>query len=46
MHTVKKESSIKEAYFYHGVKAYSFDSKEELDKILKVTNNAKDLELF
>ncbi len=46
MHTVKKEKSIQEAYFMYGVKAFSFDSKEELEKILKVTKNAKDLELF
>ena len=46
MHTVKKEKSIEEAYFNFGIKAYSFDSKEELDKILRITKNAKDLELF
>jgi ornithine decarboxylase len=46
MHTVKKESSIQEAYFTHNIKAYSFDCKEELDKILSVTKSAKDLELF
>ena len=46
MHPVKKESSIRDAYFSYGVKAYSYDSKEELEKILKVTKNANDLELF
>ena len=46
MHTIKKESSIREAYFSYGVKAYSYDSKEELEKILKNTKNAKDLELY
>jgi len=46
MHTVKKEKSIEEAYFNFGIKAYSFDSKEELDKILRITKNTKDLELF
>jgi len=46
MHTVKKENSIYEAYYKYNVKAFAFDSKEELDKILKITNNAKDLELF
>ena len=46
MHTVKKESSIREAYFSYGIKAYSYDSKEELEKILKITKNAKDLELY
>ena len=46
MHTVKKEKSIFEAYFLHNVKAFAYDSKEELEKIIKVTKNAKDLELF
>ena len=46
MHTVKKENSIFEAYFSHNVKAFAYDSKEELEKIIKVTKNAKDLELF
>ena len=46
MHTVKKERSIFEAYFLHNVKAFAFDSKEELEKIIKITKNAKDLELF
>ncbi len=46
MHTVKKENSIREAYYTHGIKTYSFDSREELEKILNVTKNAKDLELF
>ena len=32
MHTVKKERSIFEAYFLHNVKAFAFDSKEELEK--------------
>tara|TARA_B100000941_G_scaffold285796_1_gene258340 strand:- start:1613 stop:2797 length:1185 start_codon:yes stop_codon:yes gene_type:complete len=46
MHTVKKEKSIYDAYFSHNVKSYAFDSKEELEKIIKITKNAKDLELF
>ena len=46
MHTVKKTNSIHDAYFNYGIKAFSLDSKEELEKILKVTKNAKDLELF
>jgi len=46
MHTVKKEKSIFEAYYLHNVKAFAFDSKEELEKIIKITKNAKDLELF
>ena len=46
MHTVKSQESIKEAYFKFGVKTYSLDTKDELIKIIKSTNNAKDLELF
>ena len=46
MHTVKSRESIKEAYFKYGVKTFSLDTKDELIKIIEITNNAKDLELF
>ena len=46
MHTVKSPESINEAYFKYDVKTFSLDTKEELTKIIKNTNNAKDLELF
>ena len=46
MHTVKSPESIKEAYFKYDIKTFSLDTKEELIKIIKNTNNAKDLELF
>jgi len=46
MHTVKSRENINEAYFRHGVKAYSLDTKDELIKIIESTNHAKDLELF
>ena len=46
MHTVKSRESIKEAYFKFGVKTFSLDTKDELIKIIKSTNNADDLELF
>jgi ornithine decarboxylase len=46
MHTVKSRESIKEAYFNYGVKTFSLDTKDELIKIIKSTNGAKDLELF
>ena len=46
MHTVKSPENIKEAYFKHDIKTFSLDTKEELIKIIKNTNNAKDLELF
>ncbi len=46
MHTVKSRENINEAYFKHGVKVFSLDTKDELIKILESTNHAKDIELF
>ena len=46
MHTVKSPESIRQAYFKFGIKTFSLDTKEELIKIIKNTENAKDLELF
>jgi len=46
MHTIKSRESIKEAYFKFGVKTFSLDTKDELIKIIEVTDQAKDLELF
>ncbi len=46
MHTVKSPENIKEAYFKYDIKTFSLDTKEELIKIIKNTNDAKDLELF
>ena len=46
MHTVKSPESINEAYFRFGIKTFSLDTKEELIKIIKKTDSAKDLELF
>ena len=46
MHTVKSPESIKDAYFNYDIKTFALDTKEELIKIIKNTNNAKDLELF
>jgi ornithine decarboxylase len=37
MHPVKAEEAIAEAYFEHGVKAFSLDSLDELDKIMRAT---------
>ncbi|HUE78514.1 MAG TPA: type III PLP-dependent enzyme [Sphingomicrobium sp.] len=37
MHPVKSEEAIAEAYFDHGVRAFSLDSIGELDKILRAT---------
>ena len=46
MHTIKSKESIHEAYFNYGVRDFSFDSKFELEKILEVTNQANNLNLF
>jgi len=37
MHPVKSEEAIAEAYFDHNVRAFSLDSLEELDKIMRAT---------
>jgi ornithine decarboxylase len=37
MHPVKAEEAIAEAYFEHGVKTFSLDTLDELDKILRAT---------
>ena len=45
MHPVKAEEAIREAYFIHGVRTFSLDSLEELEKIMRATNDASDLTL-
>jgi len=45
MHPVKAEEAIAEAYFDHGVRTFSLDSTEELDKIVLATRGAEDLTL-
>ncbi|UYY58712.1 type III PLP-dependent enzyme [Sphingomonas sp. S2-65] len=45
MHPVKSEEAIAEAYFQHGVRTFSLDSLEELDKIVRATGGATDLTL-
>jgi ornithine decarboxylase len=45
MHPVKAEEAIAEAYFQHGVRVFSLDSIEELEKIQRATHNAADLTL-
>ncbi len=37
MHPVKAEEAIAEAYFDHGVRTFSLDTVEELDKIVRAT---------
>jgi ornithine decarboxylase len=46
MHPVKAEEAIAEAYFDYGVKTFSLDTLEELDKILRATKGATDLNLL
>jgi len=45
MHPVKAEEAIREAYFTHNVRTFSLDSLEELNKIMRATNDATDLTL-
>jgi ornithine decarboxylase len=45
MHPVKAEEVIAEAYFRHGVRTFSLDSHEELEKIVRATGDATDLTL-
>ena len=46
MHPVKAEEAIAEAYFEHGVKTFSLDTLDELEKIVRATNGATDLNLL
>ncbi len=45
MHPVKAEEAVREAYFTHGVRTFSLDSLEELEKIVRATGEAEDLTL-
>jgi ornithine decarboxylase len=46
MHPVKSRAAIKAAYFDHGVKTFSLDTHEELQKIVEATEGARDLTLI
>ncbi len=46
MNTVKSREHIREAYFNYNIKDFALDTKEELQKIIESTENAKDLNLF
>jgi len=46
MNTVKNRAHIKDAYFNYNIRDFALDTKEELQKIIEVTNNAKDLILY
>nr|WP_295371605.1 type III PLP-dependent enzyme [uncultured Sphingosinicella sp.] len=45
MHPVKAEEAIEEAYFTHGVRTFSLDTMDELQKIVRATRGANDLNL-
>jgi ornithine decarboxylase len=45
MHPVKAPEAIRSAYFDYGVKTFSLDSVEELEKIVDATDHAEDLTL-
>jgi len=45
MHPIKSRESIFEAYFNFGIRDFSLDSFDELEKILQTTKNASDLAL-
>ncbi|WP_188055591.1 MULTISPECIES: type III PLP-dependent enzyme [unclassified Sphingosinithalassobacter] len=45
MHPVKAVEAIEEAYFQHGVRVFSLDTMEELEKIVRATRGAEDLTL-
>jgi ornithine decarboxylase len=45
MHPVKAEEAIREAYADFGVRTFSLDNMDELDKIVRATNGATDLTL-
>ena len=46
MHPVKAEEAIAEAYFDYGVRTFSLDTMEELEKIVRATKEASDLNLL
>ncbi|MBL0319146.1 MAG: type III PLP-dependent enzyme [Alphaproteobacteria bacterium] len=46
MHTVKNRDAIREAYFNYGIRDFSLDSVDELEKIVFATHHAKDLNLI
>jgi ornithine decarboxylase len=46
MHPVKAEETVHEAYFKHGVRTFSLDTMDELQKIVRATEGAPDLNLL
>ena len=46
MNTIKNREHIREAYFNYNIRDFALDTKDELQKIIEATNNAKDLTLY
>ncbi len=46
MHPVKAEEAISDAYWKYGVRTFSLDTMEELQKIVRATEGAEDLNLL
>ena len=46
MHPIKQAAFIRQAYFEFGVRDFSLDSAEEIDKIVAATDGAADLGLY
>jgi len=46
MNTIKSREHIQDAYFNYNIRDFALDTKEELQKIIEATNNAKDLTLY
>tara|TARA_B100000686_G_scaffold17949_1_gene16631 strand:- start:3397 stop:4575 length:1179 start_codon:yes stop_codon:yes gene_type:complete len=46
MNTIKSRENIKEAYHNYKIRDFALDTKDELQKIIEATNNAKDLNLY
>jgi len=46
MNTVKSREHIREAYFNYNIRDFALDTKDELQKIIEATDNAKDLTLY
>ena len=46
MNSIKSREHIKEAYFNYNIRDFALDTKEELQKIIEATDNAKDLTLY
>lgn len=46
MHPIKSPEAIAEAYRLHGMRRFVFDHADELEKMVRATGGARDLELF